>query len=170
MTRPVEERFWAKVQKDGPLPVGRPELGPCWLWTGGLTHHNGHEPGGYARFSIDPARRVSAVRFAWELDNGPFPAGFVLDHVCHSSDPTCPGRDCHHRRCVNPVHVEVVTQRENVLRIPRFGTETHCPNAHEYTPENTYMTPQGYRQCRVCKRDAMRRFNAAHPGRGKKVA
>jgi hypothetical protein len=27
------ERFWAKVDKNGPIPAYRPDLGPCWLWT-----------------------------------------------------------------------------------------------------------------------------------------
>lgn len=34
---PLEERFWAKVNKDGPIPEHRPELGPCWVWTGSLS-------------------------------------------------------------------------------------------------------------------------------------
>ena len=31
---PVEERFWPKVDKNGPVPEPHPELGPCWVWTG----------------------------------------------------------------------------------------------------------------------------------------
>jgi hypothetical protein len=31
------EAFWFKVNKEGPVPAHRPELGPCWLWTG--AHH-----------------------------------------------------------------------------------------------------------------------------------
>jgi hypothetical protein len=29
--RPLGERFWVKVNKDGPVPVHCPELGPCWV-------------------------------------------------------------------------------------------------------------------------------------------
>jgi hypothetical protein len=32
----LPERFWKKVDKNGPVPAHRPELGPCWLWTGAL--------------------------------------------------------------------------------------------------------------------------------------
>ena len=29
---PLGERFWSKVDKNGPIPSHRPELGPCWIW------------------------------------------------------------------------------------------------------------------------------------------
>lgn len=32
---PVEDRFWAKVDKNGPIPEHIPEIGPCWVWTAG---------------------------------------------------------------------------------------------------------------------------------------
>src|SRR4051812_10097482 len=35
-------------------------------------------------------------------------------------------------------------------------SKTHCPQKHEYTAENTYVTPQGARQCKTCRRDRMR--------------
>lgn len=47
---------------------------------------------------------------------------------------------------------------EGLRMSPNFG-KTHCNYGHEYTPENTYRTPAGYRQCRICqkRRDAKRR-------------
>ena len=27
-------RFYENVNKDGPVPAHRPDLGPCWVWTG----------------------------------------------------------------------------------------------------------------------------------------
>src|SRR5208282_3495744 len=33
-TEPRERRFWAHVDKNGPVPPHRPALGPCWVWTG----------------------------------------------------------------------------------------------------------------------------------------
>jgi len=29
--------------------------------------------------------------------------------------------------------------------------KTHCPNGHPYTPDNTYIDPRGYRNCRTCR-------------------
>ncbi len=38
---PLADRFWAKVNKDGPIPAHMPHLGPCWLWTGPPTRRRG---------------------------------------------------------------------------------------------------------------------------------
>ncbi len=65
--------------------------------------------------------------------------------------------------CVNPAHMEPVTQAENVQRgrvseanRARNAAITHCPHGHEYTPENTRMIKlkTGYmaRACRTCER------------------
>lgn len=69
----------------------------CHLWTGGT------DPTGYGRFYLD-GRMAYAHRVAVELHQGPIPAGMVVDHLCRV------------RNCVNPEHLEVVTQRENLLR------------------------------------------------------
>ena len=34
----------------------------------------------------------------------------------------------------------------------RNKAKTHCPRGHEYTPENTYVSAQGFRRCRACRR------------------
>lgn len=97
-----EERFWSKVDKDGPLPAHRPELGPCWLWTGG---QNAHPSGNYGR-AWDRAKKVYvyAHRVAYEALAGPIPDGLDLDHLCRV------------RLCVNPLHLEPVTRQVNLLR------------------------------------------------------
>jgi hypothetical protein len=48
---------------------------------------------------------------------GPVPPGRVLDHRCHTFSSGCPGdKECRHRACVSPAHLEPVTNRENVMR------------------------------------------------------
>lgn len=32
------------------------------------------------------------------------------------------------------------------------AAKTHCPQGHPYSPENTYVNPQGSRECRICHR------------------
>lgn len=129
----AEERFWSKVDKNGPEG--------CWLWT----DHLGRQ--GYADFWVPP-RPVKAHRFAYELLVGPIPEGLVIDHLCSV------------RHCVNPAHLEAVTQRVNVLRstnhVAAQAVATHCKRGHEFTPENTYMH-RGKRDCRTCHRDQARR-------------
>lgn len=69
--RPLTERFWAKVNKDG--PIVRPELGPCWLWTGAVV-------GNYGYFGIEGQSRY-AHRVAWFLETGKWPYPQAL-HKC----------------------------------------------------------------------------------------
>jgi hypothetical protein len=101
-------RFWSKVDK------GTPD--ECWHWQGAPTTY------GYGELGIGgrAGRNVLAHRFAYELCVGPISPGLEIDHVCHNIDPTCEGDlRCMHRRCVNPAHLEAVTNDENKARARR---------------------------------------------------
>jgi len=97
---------------------------------------------GYGRISVADCVQL-AHRVSYEAFVGPIPTGMVLDHLCRQ------------RMCVNPGHLEPVTNRENIRRGKGFAglnaQKTHCPHDHEYTPENTYWRPDRHgRQCRAC--------------------
>jgi hypothetical protein len=79
---------------------------------------------------------VPAHRAAWELFRGPIDAE-TIDHLCRNTI------------CVNPDHLEPVTQKVNNQRYA--ATITHCPHGHEYTAENTAHYGSG-RVCRTCTR------------------
>lgn len=140
--RTVAERFWAKVDRNGPVPEYAPHLGPCWTWTGNTTR-------GYGNFWLGHVNG-KAHRFSYELAFGAIPDGLQIDHLCRV------------RFCVNPSHLEAVTQRENILRSPECPAsvnahKTHCKRGHEFTPANTQAvkTLSGWgRRCRTC--DALR--------------
>lgn len=66
----AEDRFWAMVSKDGPVPAHRPELGPCWVWTGGKMN-SGY--GNFCRGAAEGGGYVGAHRFAYELLAEPIP-------------------------------------------------------------------------------------------------
>lgn len=108
----------------------------CWLWEG---------PGmgnGYGVFNVG-FKHLSAHRFAYEMLKGPIPPGLTIDHLCRN------------RACVNPDHMEPVTNVENVMRGESLAAQnarkTHCMRGHEFTVENT-NTNGGRRQCRACNR------------------
>ncbi len=108
----------------------------CWLWMGGIADKR--EGYGVAWYS---GQRYKAHRLTYELLVGPIPAEYTIDHKCRV------------RCCVNPDHLEAVTRTENVMRgegaCAKHARKTHCPQGHEYTPENTYLFRTG-RHCRTC--------------------
>ncbi len=142
----LKARLLAKVEMH---PSG------CWRWQGGTDQK------GYGNFLIAPRRSQRAHIAAYEAFVGPVPDGLQLDHLCHTRDKSCKlGKDCPHRRCVNPEHLEPVTPDENRRRgrgLYNLGArqveKTHCPPGHPYDEANTYVRPNGARNCRDCKRE-----------------
>lgn len=135
----VAERFWPKVEKDGPVPSGRPDLGRCWSWRAATDLH------GYGVFAVGThCRRAAAHRVAYGLLVSEIPAGLELDHLCRNPN------------CVNPVHLEPVTHRENMLRGKTVGAanavKTHCKYGHLFDEANTHVKRSGKRDCRACGR------------------
>jgi hypothetical protein len=129
-----ESRLWSKMDKEAP--------GGCWQWLGCLKN------GGYGAFSLH-YKTYGAHRFVYEFLVGPIPDGLQLDHLCRN------------RGCVNPAHLEPVTQQDNMLRgaapAAQLAKQTHCKRGHPWTEENTqlYTSPKRnlpYRRCRICRR------------------
>lgn len=119
------EKFWSRADRSG-----GPES--CWTWQGTIS------PGGYGRYASVNGRSRFAHRLAYE----PIPDGLPLDHLCRNT------------RCVNPVHLEPVTTRENVLRSTSpaalHAKKTHCPEGHEYGPERAEVHQARRRRCPTC--------------------
>ena len=129
---PHTARFWNKVDKSG----------ACWLWTASARK-------GYGHFRVG-ARSKGSHRVSWELERGPIPEGL---HVLHN----CPGGD--NRACVNPDHLWLGTNADNMADKVAKGRhtnqntyKTHCKRGHEFTPENTHTTSEGWKYCRECKK------------------
>jgi hypothetical protein len=122
---PAAERFSDRY-------FSEPNCG-CWLWLGALNDK------GYACFESEHGQ--TGHRFAYIHFIGPVLEGLVLDHKCRT------------RSCVNPWHLEAVTNLENIRRGVvgiNSRSKTHCPKGHDYNAENTAVRC-GKRQCRTCE-------------------
>ena len=122
--RTVEERLLHRSERRG----------ECRVWLGYCDEK------GYGRILVDRKSRP-VHRVAYETWRGPIPEGLVIDHLCRN------------RSCLEPSHLEPVTNRENILRGKAQAAinarKTHCVNGHELSPENVYPG-RGSRDCRKC--------------------
>ncbi len=142
----ISGRFWSKVNKNGPIPDGRLELGPCWEWTAST------RPFGYGQFGIwiSPYTYCfSAHQIALAFYGRKVPQGKEPDHLCRNS------------ACIRDSHLDVVSHRVNMQR-GAATLRTRCPKGHPYDAANTIITKQGHRQCRTCKLRADAKWGRVH--------
>lgn len=141
-------RFWAKC-------IPEPNSG-CWLWLGAAN------VGGYGQMTIgsrtDGSRTRAAVhRLAYETLVAPIPVGLQLDHLCRT------------RCCVNPAHLEPVTQHVNILRgVGRAAVHaalTHCKRGHAFVNDGAVYAQshngRRRRTCLACRRGLYQERSAA---------
>lgn len=87
-----EARFWAKVNRNGPI---HPRLGTaCWDWTGSQDAH------GYGQIRIE-GKAIKSHRFSYQLANGSIPTGADILHQCDRPS------------CCNPAHLFAGTAKDN---------------------------------------------------------
>lgn len=131
----LPQKFWDKVSPE-------PNSG-CWLWTASGDQH------GYGRFGVPKEyRTVLSHRFSYEKLVGCAENLFV----CHK---------CDNPFCVNPHHLFIGTQDDNMQDMSKKGRhklnnnplnnkeKTHCLNGHEFNEKNTRLW-KGHRICRIC--------------------
>lgn len=120
----LERRFFGHVVAE--------DANGCWIWD------KPHPETGYGQFQGSHAHRWSYEHLICDI-----PAGLDLDHLCRN------------RGCVNAYHLDPVPRGVNVLRgtcpAAENARKTHCVRGHEFTQVNTYITPDGRRQCRSCR-------------------
>jgi hypothetical protein len=108
LTPDVIARFWAKVNRQGPIPAHRPKLGRCWVYTGSLVKGYGQVV--LARLGDGTQPHVYAHRLAYELEHGPLPSADVK--VCHH---------CDNPPCVRDAHLFAGSQDDNLKDAARKG-------------------------------------------------
>ena len=112
----------------------------CWVWRAS------RKASGYGRFWWR-GRLVRAHIFAYQLYKGAIPESLELDHLCRN------------KACVNPVHLEAVSHKVNVLRgvgiTAQRAKQTHCLKGHVLLGINVRIKPTRYgvqRVCRMCQK------------------
>lgn len=115
---PLPDRFWPKVDKR------RPDQ--CWLWTG---HTNG---AGYGQI-FRGNRKELAHRIAWELENGSIPKRRIILHRCDNS------------ACVNPAHLLLGTQRDNMQDRSDKRMDNYTPHFSKLAAEDVVKIVDRYK-------------------------
>lgn len=119
----------------------------CWLWGGNI--QNGYGTASY----MGKTGRVH--RITYTIIKGKIPEGLVIDHLCKV------------KNCVNPEHLEAVTQKENTLRgtSPHaiYAKRTHCDKGHEFSMENTIVREDNNsRRCKICHTEYHKLYRKTH--------
>ncbi|UXE05005.1 HNH endonuclease [Gordonia phage Lton] len=131
----------------------------CWRWTGPVDRY-GY---GIVRMTFGGRKRyIGAHRVSWWAHRGPIQGGLQIDHLCRN------------RACINPWHMEPVTEAENTRRSPLVGRALK-PGAsggcrrHGFTDGFWSTKRDGYARwdCRPCRRERLARFKARKAAAGR---
>lgn len=125
----TRENFYSKLKKMS---------NDCWEWQAKI-----HNPTGYGHICIN-GKTYLAHRVSYELHIGKIPKGLTVDHVCRN------------RKCVNPLHLRLLTGKENTLAgigiAAQNARKTHCFRGHPLFGNNLYIDSKGGRVCKICQK------------------
>jgi hypothetical protein len=122
MNQEVVNRFWRFV--------GNTDENECWLWTGSLSSHFGQ-----ARFSYKN-KTLLAYRVSYEIHKGTIPDGKIIRHMCDNA------------WCVNPEHLEIGTQQDNIRDMIERGRAIYPPKRKGEEHAGAKLTQQQVHEIR----------------------
>ena len=114
-------KFWTRVNKQ--------DSEECWNWLGAK------DINGYGKFSF-LGRTILAHRLAWKITYGDIPEGLLILHKCNNSS------------CVNPQHLYVGNQSNNMLDRTKSGyshKETMIRHGVKYNSQKQAMIRNGFK-------------------------
>lgn len=137
----------------------------CWHWKKSITTN------GYGEFVPNGnGSKTRAHIWSYLFFVGNYDRSLDLDHTCHNNTDCKGGKSCLHRRCVNPIHLNPVTRKENANNgnCGHYLSErTHCINGHEFNSDNTQFGKDNKRRCRKCRQLEHLKFKLKNPDRYK---
>jgi hypothetical protein len=161
--RPLADRLWARVDKNGPVPLHRPDLGPCWIWTGAT---NGNDGRGVI-FRGRGEGLILVPRAAFLIAHGRLPLPEKPFALHHCDNPPCAKSiDDEH----GAAHIYEGTDLDNVRDTLARGRAyhqnlTHCPKGHLYDAANTQWVNGAHGRQRACRACASAGAAARHASR-----
>jgi hypothetical protein len=139
---PIKDRFWPKVDRGG--------SDECWEWIGS------RHPDGYGRIGAGGKHggTIYAHRASWEIHGNKIPNGLCVLHHCDNPP------------CVNPAHLFLGTQADNIKDKVAKGRNwlKRCKNGHPFNEANSLWmgVKKRYRTCRICYRVHKREYYQAN--------
>jgi len=110
----------------------------CWEWQGRKVK------GGYGNINVNK-KRIGIHRILYKYYYDKLDSRLEIDHLCRNTS------------CCNPLHLEQVTHKENVLRGFSLNAinarKTHCKRGHPLSGDDIRIEKYGSRRCKKCKNE-----------------
>jgi hypothetical protein len=140
---PIEQRFWPKVLRAG--------ADDCWIWTGHCDNKNGY---GWIGAGGHYGKAVHVHRLAYELAFGAIPEGLCVLHHCDNP------------ACVNPSHLFLGTQKDNIEDMIRKGRRFTGNGNAKLTLDQVREIRRLYGTGQYSQRQLGRQFGVTYPNIG----